>query len=43
MEQDKQREFLQDVTGECGCYELGDVCYDRQGEYTHEANEECTQ
>lgn len=34
-------EKLIDVTNECGCYELGDWCYDREGEVTHLPSEEC--
>lgn len=40
---DKEQELLDDVTAGCGCYRLGDVCYDREGNPTHEANEECNQ
>lgn len=32
---------LQDITNECGCYELGEMCYDKQGNPTHLTNEEC--
>lgn len=41
MEQDKQQELLNDMKGECGCYQLGDLCYDREGNPTHEVGEEC--
>lgn len=42
MEQDKQQELLNDLkSGQCSCYELGNACYDKQGDYTHEASEEC--
>ena len=34
-------EKLYDVTADCGCYELGDVCYDRVGDPTHASSEEC--
>ncbi len=43
MELEKQKELLNDVTGDCGCYELGDYCFDREGEPTHVSNEECNQ
>ena len=33
---------LYDFKAECGCYEVGDCCYDRDGDLTHMANEECT-
>ena len=42
MEQDKQQELLQDAKAECGCrYEIGEWCYDKFGEITHLAGEEC--
>jgi hypothetical protein len=34
---------LQDLKEECGCYELGDFCYDRQGNPTHARGEECNE
>ena len=40
---DKQIELLNDLKASCGCYELGDACFDRTGEYTHELSEECYQ
>ena len=41
MEQDKQHELLQDAKVECGCYEVGDGCFDTFGNFTHLASEEC--
>lgn len=38
---DKERELLNDVSAGCGCYELGDACYDRDGDFTHDSDEEC--
>ena len=38
---DKAQEILADFGAECGCYEVGSWCYDREGEPTHLANEEC--
>lgn len=43
MEIDKQQELLQDAKAGCGCYEIGGWCYDRSGELTHSAGEECNQ
>jgi len=39
---DKSIEYINDVTADCGCLELGDYLYDMQGNPTHLANEECT-
>ena len=39
--QDKQMEYVADCGAECGCYELGDFCYDREGNPTHETGGEC--
>lgn len=41
MEREKQEELLNDVKGECGCYVLGDYCYDKEGNPTHAVGEEC--
>ena len=41
MTEDKQREYVADFAAECGCYELRGFCYDREGEPTHQAGEEC--
>lgn len=43
MDSEKAREYQLDVTAACGCYELGDYCYDRKGNPTHASNEECTE
>jgi hypothetical protein len=36
-------EKLLDVKNNCGCYELGDTCYDKEGNPTHGTNEECNE
>lgn len=41
MDKEKQREYLQDITGDCGCYVMGDWCYDKNGVPTHASDEEC--
>lgn len=38
-----QQEYLNDIKNNCGCYQLGDECYDREGDFTHSSNEECTE
>lgn len=38
---DKAYEAMSDHRVECGCYEMGDMCYDGQGEFTHATSEEC--
>ena len=40
---EKEIELLQDLENKCGCYELGDYCYDREGNPTHSNLEECNQ
>ena len=37
----EMEEYLMDVTKDCGCYELGDMCYDGDGNFTHNSDEEC--
>ena len=34
-------EKLLDAKSECGCYGLGECCYDRFGSVTHIVGEEC--
>ena len=41
MDYENIAEKLNDVSAGCGCYELGDWCYDHDGEPTHEAGQEC--
>jgi hypothetical protein len=36
-------EYLLDLKAPCGCYEMGDWCYDKDGNPTHLADEECNQ
>ena len=38
---DKELELLNDVKEGCGCYFVGDWCYDREGNRTHHINQEC--
>lgn len=38
---DKEQELLLDNKDGCGCYIVGDWCYDKEGNTTHSANEEC--
>ncbi len=38
---DKDIELLNDQKAECGCYEVGEQCYDKQGEPTHLTSEDC--
>ena len=35
------KDYVGDFKEECGCYAFGDMCYDRQGEFTHTIEEEC--
>jgi len=39
----KDETKLIDIKNECGCYELGEWCYDREGNPTHLSEEECNQ
>lgn len=39
----KAEELLSDLREPCGCYVLGDWCYDRDGNITHGVDEECNQ
>ena len=38
---DEIREKSDEFKVECGCYGLGDFMYDKDGDKTHLANEEC--
>ena len=37
----KEIELINDMKAECGCYEFGESCFDRDGNYTHQVKEEC--
>lgn len=41
MLEDNAMDKVYDYLAECGCYELGDMLYDREGDFTHMLNEEC--
>ena len=43
MNKDKQEELFNDAKAECGCYKIGDWCYDKWGDTTHSAKEECNE
>jgi len=43
MDNDKAQEYISDALNDCGCYEVGDFCYDREGNPTHPSGEKCNQ
>ena len=34
-------ELLNDAKTDCGCYKIGNWCYDKMGDKMHLVNEEC--
>ena len=40
---DKDWELINDLKEICGCYALGESCYDKVGDFTHTKGEECTE